>query len=303
MYKRLIKAKLKEKSSKYIIFSIFLIFILSFLSIKNEFFYNVINYFDYYLSYYISKYLNGNINNLIIDGKILIYIENDVQNIMSSLYLYVLSFGQSPFKIYSFLVPLLVFFNVNSNMYEDIYNNCCSTKILRMGINNYNKKTIMSEVIYNSLIITLPRILYLIILCIFFYNGISYNHVIVNASYVNEAFLYIAYVYNPLLLIALDFLVSFAYVSILTLISIFVTCFFKNKSICTLVFITTIMGYSLIMYVLSITPLIFYNSIFSYFSLGFCNNLIEPIIMVITQLLIWYIITSLTLKRKIGKTL
>ena len=93
MYKRLIKAKLKEKSSKYIIFSIFLIFILSFLSIKNEFFYNVINYFDYYLSYYISKYLNGNINNLIIDGKILIYIENDVQNIMSSLYLYVLSFG------------------------------------------------------------------------------------------------------------------------------------------------------------------------------------------------------------------
>lgn len=303
MYKRLIKAKLKEKSSKYIIFSIFLIFILSFLSIKNEFFYNVINYFDYYLSYYISKYLNGNINNLIIDGKILIYIENDVQNIMTSLYLYVLSFGQSPFKIYSFLVPLLVFFNVNSNMYEDIYNNCCSTKILRMGINNYNKKTIMSEVIYNSLIITLPRILYLIILCIFFYNGISYNHVIVNASYVNEAFLYIAYVYNPLLLIALDFLVSFAYVSILTLISIFVTCFFKNKSICTLVFITTIMGYSLIMYVLSITPLIFYNSIFSYFSLGFCNNLIEPIIMVITQLLIWYIITSLTLKRKIGKTL
>lgn len=303
MYKRLIKAKLKEKSSKYIIFSIFLIFILSFLSIKNEFFYNVINYFDYYLSYYISKYLNGNINNLIIDGKILIYIENDVQNIMSSLYLYVLSFGQSPFKIYSFLVPLLVFFNVNSNMYEDIYNNCCSTKILRMGINNYNKKTIMSEVIYNSLIITLSRILYLIILCIFFYNGISYNHVIVNASYVNEAFLYIAYVYNPLLLIALDFLVSFAYVSILTLISIFVTCFFKNKSICTLVFITTIMGYSLIMYVLSITPLIFYNSIFSYFSLGFCNNLIEPIIMVITQLLIWYIITSLTLKRKIGKTL
>ena len=303
MYKRLIKAKLKEKSSKYIIFSIFLIFILSFLSIKNEFFYNVINYFDYYLSYYISKYLNGNINNLIIDGKILIYIENDVQNIMSSLYLYVLSFGQSPFKIYSFLVPLLVFFNVNSNMYEDIYNNCCSTKILRMGINNYNKKTIMSEVIYNSLIITLPRILYLIILCIFFYNGISYNHVIVNASYVNEAFLYIAYVYNPLLLIALDFLVSFAYFSSLTLISIVVTCFFKNKSICTFVFITTIMGYSLIMYVLSITPLIFYNSIFSYFSLGFCNNLIEPIIMVITQLLIWYIITSLTLKRKIGKTL
>ena len=114
MYKRLIKAKLKEKSSKYIIFSIILIFILSFLSIKNEFY--------YYLSYYISKYLNGNINNLIIDGKILIYIENDVQNIMSSLYLYVLSFGQSPFKIYSFLVPLLVFFNVNSNMYEDIYN-------------------------------------------------------------------------------------------------------------------------------------------------------------------------------------
>lgn len=303
MYKRLIKAKLKEKSSKYIIFSIFLIFILSFLSIKNEFFYNVINYFDYYLSYYISKYLNGNINNLIIDGKILIYIENDVQNIMSSLYLYVLSFGQSPFKIYSFLVPLLVFFNVNSNMYEDIYNNCCSTKILRMGINSYNKKTIMSEVIYNSLIITLPRILYLIILCIFFYNGISYNHVIVNASYVNEAFLYNAYVYNPLLLIALDFLVSFAYVSILTLISIFVTCFFKNKSICTLVFITTIMVYSLIMYVLSITPLIFYNSIFSYFSLGFCDKLIEPIIMVITQLLIWYIITRLTLKRKIGKTL
>lgn len=303
MVKRFIINRFKNKHSVLLILGTILMFILIFFLIKNEFFYKAIQYFDRYLDYYISTYLNGNINNLIIDNRYLLYIESDVQNIFSSLYIYVASFGSAIFKLYTFLIPILIFYKINKILFNELYNKYCIPQITRSSLKKYINKTLIVEIIHSIVIILIPKLVYLIILSVFFPTGISYNHVIIDALYISEPFLYTAYIYNPIALIALDVLLTIIYAMIVSFISIFITCFFKNKSLSYLIFITTFLVISFIMYIFNIVPFIFYTSIYSYFSFGFSSSLLECFGLAITQFIIWLIVAKITFKRKIKKIL
>ena len=77
-----------------------------YLSIKNEYFFNTTNYMENYLNYYVERYLGGNAELLIVDGSALIYVEGEVVQIFSSLYLYVITFGTAIFKIFTYIFPV-----------------------------------------------------------------------------------------------------------------------------------------------------------------------------------------------------
>jgi len=101
--------KLKKKKFKIIILFSLLIYLLLYFLIKNEFFYNATQYTTTYLDYYINTYLSNIADDLIFDNGIIMYIESDVQNIFSSLFLYVVTFNNKIFLIFSIIMTLYVF--------------------------------------------------------------------------------------------------------------------------------------------------------------------------------------------------
>ena len=112
--KRELKNLIFNKSNLIILILILVIFISMFISIKNEFFYNAINYIHNYLEYYVLKYLDGDASKLIVSESPLLYIEGDYVNIFSSIYLYVVSFGTLIFKIFTYIFPILVFYIIDA---------------------------------------------------------------------------------------------------------------------------------------------------------------------------------------------
>lgn len=296
---RMLPNRIKNHSTWFMIVGMFLILCLAYVMIKNEFFYDTIHYFERYLRYYITKYLNGNVNDLIVDNSILFYIENDVKSIFSAFYLYVASFGQILYKILSYVLPILIFHKINKLLYNELYNKYCLPQITRMGKNKYLAKTLIVEMLHSSFIIVLPKLLFLIILCIFFPTNVSYTHVITDASFISQPYLYNAYVYSALFLILIDFFVTFIYAMIISLIAIFITCLVQNRALSYLIYITTFLILSLVMYLIGYVPILFYNSLYSYFEFGLSKKLSELIIYGLAQFFIWLIISSFTLKKKV----
>ena len=298
---RMLPNRIKTRSTWFTILGMLLVLCLAYIMIKNEFFYHTIHYFDLYLDYYVAKYLNGNVKDLIVNNGFLFYMENDVQSIFSAFYLYVASFGQMISKILSYIIPISIFHKINKLLYNELYNKYCLPQITRMGKKKYLAKTLIVEMLHSSFIIILPKLLYLIVLCIFFPTNVSYTHVITDASFITQPYLYNAYVYRALSLILIDFLVTFIYAMIVTLIAIFITCLVQNRALSYLIYITTFLILSLVMYLIGYVPLLFYTSVYSYFEFGLSKKLSELIIYGALQLFIWLIIGSFTLKKKVNQ--
>ena len=113
----------KDKFNLKVILVSFIIFILIFLSIKNELFYNATNYIYNYVNYYIDKYLGGNSKLLIneLDNSVLLHIESDTANIISAVFIYVGSFSNILFKLFVVIAPIIIFYKVSRELYCEIY--------------------------------------------------------------------------------------------------------------------------------------------------------------------------------------
>ena len=302
-----LKYKINNKFFKYLIIISLIFLILIFVSFKNEFFFTTINYMTNYIDYYITKYLNGNIKDLIVDNKVLIYIESDVANIFSSLYIYVVTFGSKLFKIYTLVMPLLIFHWISSSLHDELYNNFMIPKIVRIGISKYIKNTIFVNSVCSGLIYFIPRLIYLLILFIFFPVGVSNIHFITDSSFITQPFLYVAYNASPVILIIIDLIISFIYGMILSFISIIVTSLIKNKSLSYLIYIFVLGTLSIVPLFFSQTPFIFYNSLFNYFDqLSTMNktfNVYCPLLIIIIFSLICFIMTLTIFIKKVEKNI
>lgn len=290
----------------FIILSIFL-FILMYLSIKNEYFFNTTNYMENYLNYYVERYLGGNAELLIVDGSALIYVEGEVVQIFSSLYLYVITFGTAIFKIFTYIFPVLIFYIITRNLYDEFYKKYSISKIMRMGIKKYQNHTIIVNGIYAGTILIIPKILYFILLNIMFPIGISGLHFISNASFISPPYLYVGYPYNPFVMISLDLLVTFAYGFIISLISIIIISFVRKKSLSYLVFIFSIAFLSIAAFFLKQAPITSYISLYSileqmsYFTENV--NLLKPFIIIAIFFIVLFIATKIILSKKIKEFL
>lgn len=281
-----------------------LILLIIYIMIKNEFFYSAVNYFFSYLDYYVSKYLLGNVNDLIVDNKIFLFLEEDLQNIYSSLYIYAIFFSSVIYKIYSFILPLVIFWKISSNLYCEVYKNNAIPKITRMGINRYLNNTIISNSIYIGLLVVIPKILYLIILSWFFKDNISSIHYVSSASFVLFPYLFSSYKINAICLILLDFLMTFLYGIVVSLISIVVSSISKNKGLSYIIYFFIIGGLSIIPLMLLHSPLIYYSSIFLYFEQVIVDesiiiNVFSPVLILLFFIILLLPVTRIILKKKV----
>lgn len=304
---RELKNKLMNKFTLMVLFVSLFTYLVIYIIIKNEFFYSSINYITDYLDYYITKYLNGNAYDLLIDGKILLYIENDLANIFSSLYIYVVSFGSVIFKIYSFIIPFVIFYIINSSIHCEVYNKFSIPKITRIGIKKYINNTIVVNGIYSGLLLFVPRLIYLLILFVFFPIGISSTHYIAYSSFITQAFLYVGYSYNPFLLILIDLIMSFVYGVILSYISTLIVSLIKNKSLSYAIYLFFLGVLSVLPMTFKEAPFIFYDSLFNYFDqvkkTTTTANVFIPLIILLLFLIISYIITKIVFKKRIEKNI
>ncbi len=303
MVLRIIYNKLKNKKFKILILISFLIYLLLYMCIKNEFFYNASQYTTTYLDYYIKNYLSNVANNLILDNEIVMYIESDVQNIFSALYLYVVSFNNKIFLVYSLLMTIYVFYYISSVFYSEVFNNGVVSNIFRIGERKYLNNTIISNSIYCGLLFLVSKLLYFIFLNIFFPNGISYVHFLGSTSFINDKFLYIAYNCSSIIIIIFDFIMAFLYGAIISLVSLVIVSLIKNKSLSYVAYIFSIAVFSIIPILFYYPPFILYSSIYNYFNyytnISLELNVYEPLIISAIILISLLFITKFILKRRI----
>lgn len=300
---RNLKYKLKSKEFKRLIFWSLVIYLTLYLVIKNEFFYNAIQYNITYINYYITKYLSGNISDIIFNDSIYMFVESDVQNIFSSLYLYVASFNNGLFMIFMIFISILIYHITISKVYCDVFKKFSIAKITRVGIKKYVKNEIVTNCIYFGLVLMLPRLCYFLILSCFFPVGTSTTHFITSVSFISDKFFYLGYNCSPYLMIMLDLLISFLYGIILSLISMIVVSCTKNKALSYLVYIFILISFSFVPWYFDKAPLIYYSSIYQYFSFFYENsydlNVLEPLIIISVFVLILSLITKIILDKKV----
>ena len=308
-----LKNKLKDKFTKKFIIIFLLFLLLIFFLLKNEFIYNVINYIQNYLNYYIDKYLNGIVADLAYNSQSLIYVENDVKNVASSLFLYVITFGQNLYFIIVIGIILIIFNKVSNEYYSEIYQNGIVNKITRINMKKYLNTNILINSIYYGLIFIIPKILYLLILSFFFPVGVSHTHFIDYASYLSQAFLYNAYALNPYIMIFLDLVLTFLFGIIIYYISLIIVSSIKNKLMSYFIFIVVIIMLSIITtllptFLFNKVAFIFYNSIFVYFSQTLkyeinVNNIYTPIYILFILTVLIGVIAKISLKNGIKRNL
>lgn len=294
----MLKNKFKSKFTLIFIGIMFGSFLLIFLSIKNELFYKVINYIPTYVAYYVDKYLNGNINLLFLNNNILLYVENDVENILSALYIYVVTFSSYIYNFIIIALSILTFRKIYNNYNCEIYKKANVSKILRIGVKKYVNKSIISDSLYYGMLFALPKMIYLIVLLIFFPIGISHNHYIFDASFVSLPFLYSAYNLNAFIVILLDLIMAFFFGIIIYLISLIIASFIKNKPLSYFIFIIVLAILSIIPLLFNGVPFIFYHSIYTYFNYAFLSNydtinLFIPIYIIIIFCFVLFIIAKI----------
>lgn len=300
---RNLKYKLKSKEFKLIFIMSILFYIGLYIIIKNEFFYNAIQYNATYIRYYIDKYLGGNINDLIFNNNVYMYIESDVQNIFSSLYLYVASHNNVLFLFFNILISFIIFHLMSTKYYCEIFNKYFISQITRIGKRKYIFNTIITNSIYFGLILAVPRLLYFVLLSVFFPVGISTTHFITTTSFISDKFLYVGYNCSPFVMIGLDILISFIFGVILGLISLIISTSVKNRPISYLVYILTFVSLSIIPWKFMNVPFIFYSSIYQYFSnfyeVSIELNVYQPFLSLIILLCICIIGSFIILNKKV----
>ncbi len=305
MLNREIKNELKNKIIIKILSFSAIIFVISFILMKTEFFYHVVNYFPSYLRYYISEYLLGNVSDLIVNNDIMLYIEPGIQNIMSSLYLYVASYGTILCQTLIFSFPIVIFCYIARNLYSEINNNFSICKITRIGLKKYFRNTILKNGIISGLLFTIPRLCYFLLLSLFFPNGISSEHIISEALYLSPDFLYVSYNVNPYLMVFLDLVMAFIYAFSISCLSIIIISTIKNKPLTYLVFIFTFAAISIVPYIaFNVVPYIYYGSLFLYAAFNLLKfNLYIPLIITIFVCLIFYFLAKACYKKAVLKNI
>ena len=294
---RKIKTDLKSKNFIIIITIMFLILIISFLQFKNYFFYSTFKYFpDSYLYQYVEEYLEGNIHDLIVNNAFLIYLDPSLVNIQSALYLYAIVLGTHLCSFAYYILPFIIFSKIAKNLYSEIYNKYSISNIIRIGKRKYFNQTIIKNGIISGLIFVIPKLLFLLLLLIFFPTGSS-SYMLDIPLGLGEFFKYNQS--NPYLMLIADFVISFLYGFFISSLSIIIISLLNNKPLSYIVFIFSILLISIIPTLFGKVALIFYYSIYAcaFYSQNF--NMSSTILTMLSLTVIITIISRVIYKRKV----
>ena len=194
---------------------------------------------------------------------------------------------------------------IKSN-FKKVYNKICD---FFMYIDECWKKIINSIFLKNciesGLLLLIPRLLYFLILSIFFPNGVSDTHYLLNTSFAVDTYLYSFYTISPYLLILFDLILCFLYGIFLSLLSILIISFTKNKGLSYLIYIFSIAFISIVLIFLNQVPIVMYLSIFTYFKYVVYDtiNYYIPFITILSFIIIFILIDYICIYKKVRNNL
>jgi len=227
-----------KKTILFIVLSIGLFFTI-FLTLKNHFYYQIINYIKTYIKYYSDTYQAGNLSFLVEGNLLHLFVENDVMNLFSASLIYAVTQYTFLFQIYLFALPFIICAFICSRLYSEIHRGFAAYKIMRLGKKKYIYKTILSNSIYGGIVAVIPKIVYFLFLSCFYYNDYSHVHNILGnlpvVSFLPELFS----IYHPNILALCDLILTFFYGFLIVLITIIIILYCKKSIhiILTLVFL------------------------------------------------------------------
>lgn len=294
-----------EKKTIIYLLIITLMFFLMYYMMRTNYFYEIINYVDDYIRYYTDNYLNGNIGNLIESDVLSIFVENDVMNIISAPFVYCVLHQSLIFNILLVIIPLIIFYLIQSNLYDEVHNGFMINKILRIGYVTYEKTILISNIIYGGLLMVLPKVIFYIFLSFFLSNGFSNVHFINNLNFIDNLSLSLLINNNQLELVCFDLFITFLYGILVSLISIIVI-FLSKKSINSYSsFILSFCGSTLIIAFITnivdwfpIQPLFNYYSLYSILVLTDCS-LTSIIVSLLGINVCLFVVAFLIIRKKI----
>jgi len=295
---RQIKNEFKNKNNIIIVTFAFLLLLFVFLTIKNEIYYHSFNYIQNYISYYVREYLNGNSDRLFLNEVPLIYIEGNLKNIMSALYIYVATFGTTICQAIFYIFPIIIFHNITRKLYSEINNGFCISNLTRLDSKKYYSNIILKNGILSGFILIIPKLLYFLILILFFPAGQS-SHVITETTFLQPGFIYNAYNYSPYLMIGMDFIITFLYGFFISSFSIIIITFTKNKPLSYLLFAFVFSVLSLVQYIFGQIPIIYYYSIYGYAASTTPFNILIPVVKIIGFTFVTSLFAKIIIGRKI----
>ena len=294
---QLLKDKLlTKKTFLFLIVSLGVLFIIFFIN-KNEILYGVNNYTNnHYLKYYIDYYLNGNASNLIIDNDVIMYMENDIMKLLSAPFIYLITECSSIFEIYTIIFPLFLFYVIGNNLFDEVHNGFLRLKILKLGQKRYTSSLIVTTLIYGGLLAVIPKLLYYLLLNIFYSPGFSHTHYL-KFSLLNSVAESIYTHYDAIILCCMDLLISFLFGMIIAIIVILAT-FLMKKKVNTFLFLIIVFLSQIVLANIIGIPMIFnYFSIYDFIGNqtvfpSYLNIIFNPIILFILLLIICIIIVK-----------
>lgn len=280
LYLKELKRIFYSKKSIFSIISITFLYFIVYSLMKNNYYYEVINYIPKYLNYYIENYLEGNISSLIYNGQLWFFVENSVSGIFSSIFIYFASFQSVIFDILIFVTPILLFYLIFDNLYYEIHTGFFKNIIIKIGKKKYLINKFLSLITFGGLFMVLPKLIYYLFLNLAFINKTT-NHYINNSNFIMEKYLFIKQNYSPNDLLLSDLGLSFIYGIIITIIAIIVIILCNKSIYCYVSFILVIICNAVLSIVFSniSIPIIFLYSICE--CIDFNYKLAQPISLLI----------------------
>jgi len=173
MIKKNIRVYFKDKISIIILAVIVILYLWSYLIIKDQFFNGIISYQNTFFNNYIQSYYEGDISLFLEGYNDSLYLPNELKYLASYHFIYKQMHFTMPFYILLMISPLIIFYII-SRVFGDELN--FGTKYMyfsRISRFKYfiSKSTIAFIIVLINIV--LPRILILICLKFFFVNGYS----------------------------------------------------------------------------------------------------------------------------------
>ncbi len=257
-----LKRKIINKKFIIIILICLIIIVMSFLIKKSHYFFELTNYITRYLDYYTNNYLNS-AKDLIFNEKIWIFVEYDVINIYSATFIYFMTQDTFLFALLSFVVPVLIFFLVSSYIFDELYSKFYKNVINKIGIKRYVLSRLTTSAFIGGLFAVGPKLLYLLLLKLFFINSYSNTHYIYNNALVPHKYAIFQNNFTPNILLISDLLVTFLYGVIVALVAVIIISLYERKVLSYLIFIFVLLGQAILASILqnnlklnTFTPLI-----------------------------------------------
>ncbi len=231
-----------DRSFLLLVILIFIFFLLNFLSIKKGYYYAATDKLIDVPYDQLYTYFQGDGSRMFVDKMMLMYHPYNYDTIFSTIPLYFATFSTTVFRVFTFILPVLIFFLVYRSIGSEILSGFYQSILLKIGKFRYMMGSMIGCGLLGGLVCIVPKLLYFCMLRLFFVGGYSPDMLITNGNVVYETFLVSKYSLGPLELFLVDLGMSFLYGIFLALLALAIIILLRNRYTACIAYIMIILA-------------------------------------------------------------